>query len=213
MMFPTPSGYVVRSAGEIYWTTTASTTSTTTGTITWDNDASTTSVTGWGSGGSIVWWNTQPTPTVYRRYQHPVYQPIFADRNSEPIYRPAIIRRRTVVEHARETVQRVHAVKDANAVKHRARRLLLSHLTQDQRRTFVENGWFIVEGGKSKQRYRIRDKNYAGNIDVLDGDRVAHRLCCHASADLPVADHLLAQKIMLEIAEDDFLRMANRHAA
>lgn len=104
----------------------------------------------------------------------------------------------------------------ADAAKDRARNLLLDNLTTEQRETFEKNGWFVVEGGKSKKRYRIggKDGHVAANIEVLSGDEVSHRLCghCHV-AKAPLGDQLLAQKLMLEHAEDDFIQIANRHAA
>lgn len=107
-----------------------------------------------------------------------------------------------------------------SAAEERATQLLLEHLTPEQRKTFTENGWFMVEGGNSKTRYRINTRSAAGNIDVLSSDlfgrgKVTHRLCCHVPFhhNLPLSDHLLSQKIMLELAEDDFLRTANRTAA
>ena len=97
----------------------------------------------------------------------------------------------------------------------RANELLLSQLTPEQRKTFKDNKWFVVEGGESKQRYRIRAVDHlVANIDVLDGESVKHRLCAHADlATIPLGDQLLAQKMMIEAAEDEFLRVANRHAA
>jgi hypothetical protein len=95
----------------------------------------------------------------------------------------------------------------------RARDLLLAHLSPEQRRTFIDNGWFIVEGGRSKTKYRIRnDRGLVANIDVLDGSPV--RLCAHCRhGAVTFHDHLLAQKVHLELNEDDFLRTANRHRA
>lgn len=97
----------------------------------------------------------------------------------------------------------------------RAKELLLMHLTPAQKETFEKNQWFIVEGGRSKQRYRIHTHHVIANIDVMAGDKVKHRLCAHlnASCGAPMNDHILAQKLMLEAAEDDFLKVANRHAA
>ena len=93
----------------------------------------------------------------------------------------------------------------------RARELLLEHLTPDQRDTFIKKGWFIVQGGRTKTAYRIRGDTLIANVDVIGG---RHRLCAHArSGSVPMGDQLLAQKIMLELAEDDFLRIANRHVA
>jgi hypothetical protein len=97
----------------------------------------------------------------------------------------------------------------------RARDLLLSHLTSKQRTTFKKNRWFVVEGGRTRRRYRVRaDLDLIANIEVLEGNRVSHRLCAHADiARYPHSDHLLAQKLMLEHDEDEFLKVANRHAA
>jgi phage anti-repressor protein len=94
----------------------------------------------------------------------------------------------------------------------RSRELLLSHLTAVQKKTFEENNWFIVEGGKSKTKYRINTDRYAGNIDIMKGTKVTFRLCVHCS-DVPMHDHHLAQKLMLEYDEDHILRLANRTAA
>jgi len=99
----------------------------------------------------------------------------------------------------------------------RAEALLRSHLTEQQRITLANRGWFIVEGGRSGTRYRIRASGVVGNVDVLEadllGERVLHRLCAHCDHAIPLHDHLLAQKLMLEADEDDFLRIANRHNA
>jgi hypothetical protein len=95
----------------------------------------------------------------------------------------------------------------------RSRELLLAHLTEAQRKTFRDNRWFVIQGGKTKATYRIRDAGHAGNIDVMQGERVTHRLCCHCDHSIPVYDNMLAQKLTLECDEEAFLRLANRHAA
>lgn len=107
------------------------------------------------------------------------------------------------------------------AARDRANELLLEHLTPAQRQTFAKNQWFVVEGGMSKTRYRIRAKgSLVANIDVMaaighEGEsKVVHRLCGHCDPRaMPLADHLLAQKLMLEFDEEEFLKIANRHAA
>ncbi|WP_456679452.1 hypothetical protein [Bradyrhizobium sp. S3.7.6] len=103
----------------------------------------------------------------------------------------------------------------------RSRELLLAHLTPAQRETFEKNKWFIVEGGLSKQHYRIRDAGHmVANIDVLsaplEGIDLAplYRLCGHCDLGaVPLYDQLLAQKMMLEYDEERFLKLANRHRA
>jgi hypothetical protein len=98
----------------------------------------------------------------------------------------------------------------------KARELLLDQLTTEQRQSFEQHDWFLVRG-QSGQHYRIRDDGHVvANIevverDLLGHDRILHRLCGHISEHVPMADHLLAQKLMLEADEEAFLRLANRH--
>jgi hypothetical protein len=200
-----PTWYVTNAVSPTYTTTstvwtdcwldncTNGATSTSTGTATWCFYGGTGDPTG-----SVVWyddgqrWIALPVTVRVSRQQRPVYH--------VPL---------------QEAAQRWELKRHTDKARRRAERLLLSHLTGEQRASFKKNKWFIVEGGQSKRRYRIRDRgNLVANIDVLDGDAVAHRLCGHCRAgDLPLADHLLAQKMMLEMAEDEFLKIANRHAA
>lgn len=99
----------------------------------------------------------------------------------------------------------------------RARDLLLSHMSEEQRRQFETENVFIVIGGKSGKRYRIAGEDHlAANIEVLraENDNAEIRLCAHpALSAVPLSDHLLSQKLMLEFDEERFLRLANRHAA
>jgi hypothetical protein len=134
----------------------------------------------------------------------------------------AFVFRERTAEQQRELAERQRIAAEQNALRmiaHQAalaksRELLVSHLTKEQLRTFEKNKWFVVEGGRSKQLYRIRDGGYSGNIDVLAGERVTHRLCCHClDSAVPIYDHLLAQKLHLQYDEDAFLQIANRHAA
>lgn len=113
----------------------------------------------------------------------------------------------------REEEFRRHSIDAQN----RARELLLRHLTEEQRESFLQNKFFVVEG-RSKTRYRIEDRGHmVANVAVLvrhvGMEVVQHRLCGHLERRIPMGDQLLAQKFMLEGAEDEFLRLANRHAA
>jgi len=119
---------------------------------------------------------------------------------------------RANIEYHANAQLRLFAAQPQDA-RSRAKELLMSHLTPEQQRTFKDNGWFIVEGGKSKTKYRIRCDHSTANIYALKGDQTTHRLCAHCLPHIPLADHLLAQKVMLEMAEETFLRLANRHAA
>lgn len=126
------------------------------------------------------------------------------------------VARRAQAENARIEAERAHFKQEEErsaAARARALALLRSHLTPAQRQTFATNKWFVVEGGRSKAKYRIRSHACAGNIEILDGERVTHRLCGHCDSSIPLGDQLLAQKLMLELDEDEFLKLANRRAA
>lgn len=179
--------------------------------------------------------------TLYRKHQdqisaphvHRVTEQELAEREQE-LYRRAVAqhdqqeidrlarqmaqRAQEMAERQRATEEIRHRVREADerraAAQGRANEFLLEHLSPEQRRTFKKNKWFIVEGGISKTQYRIRCDNVMANIDVLDADRArTHRLCGHANHDIPLGDQLLAQKMMLQFSEDEFLRLANRHQA
>jgi hypothetical protein len=91
----------------------------------------------------------------------------------------------------------------------RSRELLLACLTPVQRREFERTHTFSVRG-ESGRRYRIGFGTVA-NVEVL-GSRgeVLYRLCAKPE-DLPTPAVMLAQKLMLETREAEFLRVAARH--
>ena len=105
------------------------------------------------------------------------------------------------------------AAANREAARNRARDLLLDHLTEAQRETIRQHGWFVVEGGRSRTPYRIHiNRGPAGNIDELDGHGLVRaRLCGHIRHTwVPDYDEFLAQMLMLQAEEDEYLRIANR---
>jgi hypothetical protein len=135
---------------------------------------------------------------------------------------PNIIQERMEAENARLELQR-QAIAEANRIEmerakerrlssEKAKQLLLEHLTSEQRETVEKNGWFVIEGGRSKKRYRIRSSGVTGNVEEMDGERVIAKYCCHISHSYPRSDHHLTQKLMLEWDEETFLRLANKTA-
>lgn len=107
----------------------------------------------------------------------------------------------------------------------RAIRLLRRHLTHHQRGTVVRHGWFHVRGGISGKVYRIRARRGAWNVELLDDKkRPTEKICFYAAgrrldtvswpdtfyyAQLPLGDHLLAQKITIEVDERSIKKIAN----
>jgi hypothetical protein len=179
---------------------------------------------------TIPWWlyssNSLTTATTTTLTTNTYYYYVAADSRSlypameapvfiapERIVAPHIIRQtEDELYRIERRRQRLELERQERLAKERAMELLLSHLTPQQRETFEANKWFIVEGGLSKKRYRINMKGHlVANIDALDD---GHRLCAHADLhSVPMGDHLLAQKLMLQYDEERFLRIANRHRA
>lgn len=192
-----------------YSTSSTTTTAGNTYVSVWANATSATSTTTYGTIVHNEWGN-----------QYAVYQQHMDEaRRQASLYqqRMMMAQHQAMLNQVQPPIRR-----DADRSNARAKELLLSKLTPAQRKTFEEHKWFIVEGGRSKTRYRIHaDRGLTGNIHVLPAKKpppgvaemALHRLCAHCADHMvPLYDHLLSQKLMLEHAEDEFVALANRHA-
>lgn len=95
--------------------------------------------------------------------------------------------------------------------RERADKLLHECLSPEQSEELRNNGHFHLEvfSGDVRRRYRI-NRGRAGNVlQVDDSGRVLKRLCIHPIEMVPDGDTMLAQKLFLEGAEEEFLRVAN----
>ncbi len=112
---------------------------------------------------------------------------------------------RGILAEKEATARRVQAVG-------RARALLDSLLSAPQRKTLQEQKFFDLEvqaRDGAKKVYRIR-QGRSGNVDLLGADgKPIRRYCAHPDLFVPDEDTMLAQKLMLETAEEQFLRTAN----
>lgn len=107
--------------------------------------------------------------------------------------------------------QRPQVVTITKEAIEKARTLLLSCLSDAQRRQFEAQGYFEVVAA-SGTRYRIT-KGWGGNVLSIHNNRPRDRFCIHPSLYVPEEDNMLAQKLLLEHDEGTFLRTANRSAA
>ena len=99
---------------------------------------------------------------------------------------------------------------EAHRARDRSRKLLLRCLAASQRAEFDRSRAFRVRG-QSGQVYRILYGTTA-NVEVLgQTGKVDWRLCA-GPVGLPVPSVMLAQKLMLETQEAEFLRIAARSA-
>ena len=92
----------------------------------------------------------------------------------------------------------------------RAEDLLFENLTPKQQEQYLRSRSFEVKGGTTGYTYLITPRR-AMNIYRL-GRRGEKReqLCFHTTHIVPVADNMLAQKIMLESSETEALAMAEK---
>jgi len=119
----------------------------------------------------------------------------------------------------REERNRVYRQQDAarrrqkEEAEERARKLLMSLLTPEQRVELEEKKHFhltVMDPDGAERVYRI-DRGMAGNVKLLGPDgRPARSYCIHADSRLPYEDQMLAQKLLLESDEGQFLKIANQ---
>ena len=94
----------------------------------------------------------------------------------------------------------------------RARELLREHLNEAQREQYERAGSFMVVA-QSGRRYRIRTATTSNVRDETEGADY----CMQFRSDpqclsIPLEDLMLAQKLLLECDEPQFLRIANKRS-
>jgi hypothetical protein len=90
----------------------------------------------------------------------------------------------------------------------RAAELLREALNPDQRAQYDRKGDFDVIGGQSGKRYRIKNGSQM-NVDELSAAGTRVRVLCFVpQGGLPMGDIHLAQKLALELMEDETLKVA-----
>lgn len=102
-------------------------------------------------------------------------------------------------------VARAQEDEKRKAARARARGLLISNLTREQRESYEKNGFFdVVVDGKT---YRINQGTH-GNVCQVDGRGTVERYCVQPDG-VPVEDAMLAQLLTLRFAPQEFFRNAN----
>ena len=129
---------------------------------------------------------------------------------------------------AQRELRRQQEIKDRSkrnrfkeAANVRARKLLFQMLNEEQRKELDEKNHFhltVHSRDGSMKVYRV-DYGFQGNVKLIGADgEVDRSYCIHSDSRLPYEDQMLAQKLLLEANEPEFLRIANetirrRHAA
>jgi hypothetical protein len=94
----------------------------------------------------------------------------------------------------------------------RSRRLLIENLNASQRDQFREHECFEVRGGTTGKRYSIRRATSLNVEELNESGAIVACWCFIPDGYLPVEDVMLAQKIALELFEDDALSVARRYS-
>jgi hypothetical protein len=90
----------------------------------------------------------------------------------------------------------------------RAAQLLRDVLTPEQRAQYDRKGHFDVIGGRSGKRYRIRNGTQMNVEELSVTGRRVRLLCFVPRGGIPMGDTHLAQKLALELMEDEALKVA-----
>ncbi len=90
----------------------------------------------------------------------------------------------------------------------RSEELLLDSLDEVQRLMYEKAKKFLVRGGETGREYEIH-RGRTKNVVFKDENGTEKRLCAHPKDSVPDCDTVLAQKLMLETCEREFLGIAN----
>jgi hypothetical protein len=99
----------------------------------------------------------------------------------------------------------------AGEAHQRGLRLLAENLSPAQRAQYEKRGYFIVTGGESGRRYRIRYGSQLNVEELNRRGRPTRLLCFLPKGDLVEGDVMLAQKLALELFESEVLKAAREY--
>jgi hypothetical protein len=149
--------------------------------------------------GTWVQWNG----AYWCQDQEVAVQPLTAEERAELARQEAAYARR-LEEESRQLEQ---AAKEANA---RAEALLKENLNAEQRKEFGKTKTFTVITRDGQRRYRV-NHGWSGNVQRLDEKGTpVESYCIHPKEQIPIPDHMLGQKLLIEHDEEHFLKTANK---
>ena len=107
--------------------------------------------------------------------------------------------------NAKLTEEQLKEIEESNARRaaawkssnNKAINLLWNHLNRWQKKTLLNNGWFNVVSNAG-QKYRIMYALHGNVVKLSKHNKVLCVYCGHMGADIPIADTLLSQKLMLK---------------
>lgn len=98
-------------------------------------------------------------------------------------------------------------LKQNQEAEEKAEKLLLSCLSRQQKKDYKQHEYFIVIGNATGNRYKITKGRIKNIYLIHDYDDHVARHCVESNERVPMGDHLLAQKLLIEANEEEFLRV------
>lgn len=150
--------------------------------------------------------NEETISAINRKIQHEVQT---AQLRAEELTREQRRRQEEEAQRRRDEAARIEQERRqaAQEAKDRAEALLLRSLSDKQKADLQEKNYFLVEAGG--ETYKIK-RGFSGNVKKLDKDgKEIQSFCIHPTENIPDADAMLAQKLLLETDHERFLRTAN----
>lgn len=193
--------YWTQTAGRNTYSTNSLSTSVTPSTTVWNTWNNTTTT----SASNTIVWDQWTTGTATTTGWQDTWQVWTSDSVNQPsnrvvpanVFVPALRRRPSI---------------DVGVARQRADKLLVEHLTPEQEKSLLEDGYFEIDvraDGKVR-RFRIYNDKYQHNVFEIDRrGRKLREYCAHTSHACPQSDHALAQKLLLEHNPREFFRVAN----
>jgi len=179
------------SAWNVDWSYYSTGTATTTADYTWG---------GWngGTGTSIT------TDTVWYQWSNGFVEPVEIPEAQR------LTREQVEAKAAEIRAEAERLRKEAEEADARAEELLKQHLDEPQAAEYNKDKTFTVISKDGQRKYKIQ-KGWSHNVVRIDDNgRPVQSFCAHPSWSVPEHDNMLAQKLMLETAEEAFLAIANK---
>jgi hypothetical protein len=99
---------------------------------------------------------------------------------------------------------------EEEAAEHRAQRFLYRHLSRWQRKSLRENGYFMVKGNHTGDKYRVYFDGDDSVFRVRDDCHFCLSVMDENEYEVPEGDRVLARKLLIQGDEETFLAVANR---
>jgi len=110
--------------------------------------------------------------------------------------------------HREEMHRMLLSLTPPSEARDRGFQLLKENLSPAQRAQFEKRGYFVVAGGETGTRYRIRTGDQMNVEQLTKKGRAKRLLCFMPEGDLVEGDVMLAQKLALELFESAALEVA-----